>query len=118
MALALTVPLLARRATGPSLSAASAEVRAALRGARSTAITEDRPIVFRGDAGGGFWLDRRHFTLPPISGAQPLRVAVEGGAQIAFFPSGGSSGGRVTLADGTSRRIITVDTLTGRADER
>jgi general secretion pathway protein H len=118
MTLALAMPLLAGRTTGASLNAAAGEIRAALRDARSTAIAEDRSVIFRGDPGGGFWLDRRHFTLPTISNVPPLRVSVEGAAQISFYPSGGSSGGRVSLADGDSRRLITVDTLTGRADGR
>jgi general secretion pathway protein H len=118
MALALAMPLLAGRAPGASLSAAAGEVRAALRGARSTAIAEDRPVVFSGDPAGGFWLDRRHFTLPAMSGAAAPRVTVDGAARISFYPSGGSSGGRVRLAVGDARRVIIVDTLTGRADER
>lgn len=118
MSLALAVPLLAGRSTGASLNATAGEIRAALRGARSTAIAEDRPVVFRGDAAGGFWLDRRHFTLPAMSGGATPRVSVDGAAQIAFYPSGGSSGGRVRLAVGDAGRVITVDTLTGRTDER
>ena len=118
MTLALAMPLLAGRAPGASLNAAVGEIRAALRGARSTAIAEDRAVVFRADPAGGFWLDRRHFTLPAIGGAPPLWVSVEGASQIAFYPSGGSSGGRVRLAMGDAGRLLTVDTLTGRADER
>ena len=118
MALAIAAPLFARHLTGPSLNAASAEIRAALRNARSTAIAEDRPVVFRGDPGGGYWLDRRHFTLPLMSGTQPLRVAVLGGAQISFYPSGGSSGGRILVVANDGQRQIAVDTLTGHADEK
>src|SRR5262249_2341848 len=118
MSLAIAVPLLARHVTGASLSAATSQIRAALRGARSTAIAEDRPVVFRGDAGGGDWPDRRHFTLPMMAGGEPLRVATEGGAQISFYPSGGSSGGRIVVASGDGRRRLAVDTLTGRTDEK
>jgi general secretion pathway protein H len=118
MTLAMALPLLARHVTGATLNAASDEIRAALRGARSTAIAEDRPVIFRGDPGGGYWLDRNHFTLPLMSGAQPLRVATLGGAQISFYPSGGSSGGRILVVSGSAQREIAVDTLTGRADER
>ena len=117
MALAVAVPLLARHVTGASLNAASSEIRAALRGARSTAIAEDRPVIFRGDPGGGYWLDRQHFTLPLMNGTQPLRVAVQGGVQISFYPSGGSSGGRIRVLSGSAQREIAVDMLTGRADE-
>jgi len=118
LSLAIAIPLLARQVSGPALNAASGEIRAALREARSTAIAEDRSVVFRGDPAGGFWLDRRHFTLPVMSGIQPLRVATAGGAQISFFPSGGSSGGRVMLTSGSAQRQIAVDALTGRVAEQ
>ena len=118
MSLAIALPLLASHVGGAALNAATSEIRAALRGARSTAIAEDRPVIFRGDPGGGYWLGRHHFTLPLMNGGQPLRVAVEGGAWISFYPSGGSSGGRIVVVSGNAQRRITVDTLTGRADER
>ena len=116
MALAVAMPLLARHVSGATLNAAASEIRAALRGARSTAIAEDRPVVFQGDPGGGYWLDRNHFTLPLMTGAQPLRVATRGGARISFYPSGGSSGGRILLISGGGEREIAIDALTGRAD--
>lgn len=116
VSLAIAVPLFAGHTTGPTLTAATEEIRAALRQAHSTAMVEDRAVVFRGDAGDGYWLDRRHFTLPLMRGAQPLRVATEGGTQISFYPSGGSSGGRVLVSSGTGQREIAVDTLTGRTD--
>ena len=118
MALAVAVPLIAWHATGPGLDAATGQIRAALRTARSTAMTEDRAVVFHGDDTGGYWLDRRHFLLPAMSGGDPMRVATVGGAQISFYPSGGSSGGRVVVASGEARREIVVDSLTGRADAR
>jgi general secretion pathway protein H len=118
LTLAITVPLLASHVTGAALNAASGEIRAALRGARSTAMEEDRPVIFRGDAGGGYWLDRRHFTLPLMSGARALRVATQGGGQIVFYPSGASSGGRILVSSAGSEREIAVDVLTGRASER
>jgi len=118
LSLAIAIPLLARQVGGSALNAASGEIRAALREARSTAIAEDRSVIFRGDPGGGFWLDRQHFTLPLMGGTQPLRVATTGGAQISFFPSGGSSGGRVVLTSGSAQRQIAIDALTGRAEER
>ena len=116
MALAIAVPLLAGHVTGAALNAAASELQAALRGARSPAIAEDRAVVFQGDAGGGYWLDRHHFTLPLMSGTRPLRVATKGGAQISFYASGGSSGGRIVVTSGSSQREIAVDALTGRAD--
>ena len=118
MTLAITVPLLAGHLTGAALNAATGEIRTALRNARSTAIVEDRAVIFRGDPGGGYWLDSHHFTLPLMNGSEPLRVAIEGGAQILFYPSGGSSGGRIIVVGGNALRRIAVDALTGRADEK
>ncbi|MBV8779327.1 MAG: prepilin-type N-terminal cleavage/methylation domain-containing protein [Alphaproteobacteria bacterium] len=115
LAAAVAMPQLARHLTGPSLDTAAAQLRAALRGARSTAMVEDRAVIFEGDAAGGYWLDRRHFNLPSADG-RPLRVATRGGAQIAFYPSGGSSGGGVVVSGGEASREIAVDALTGRAD--
>lgn len=117
LSLAIAVPLLARHAGGATLNAAASEIRAALSQARSTAIVEDRTVTFQGDPGGGYWLDRNHFTLPLMNGAQPLRVATIGGARISFFPSGGSSGGRIVISSGGGQRQIAIDTLSGRADE-
>jgi general secretion pathway protein H len=116
LALAIAVPLLTRSVGGAALNAAASEIRAAANEARSTAIAEDRTVVLRGDPGGGYWVDRNHFTLPLMNGAQPLRVATLGGAQISFFPSGGSSGGRIVVSSGGGERRIAVDALTGRAD--
>ena len=118
MSLAVAVPLLGRHVGGATLNAASGQIRAALRTARTAAIAEDRPVVFQGDPGGGYWLDRRHYVLPRMNSGGAPRVAVEGGAQIAFYPSGGSSGGRVLVVSDSGRREIAVDTLTGRTDER
>lgn len=118
LSLAIAMPLLARHAGGAALNAAASEIRSALSQARSTAIVEDRTIVFRGDPGGGYWLGRNHFTLPLMSGAQPLRVATTGGPEISFFPSGGSSGGRIVVSSGGSERQIAVDAVTGHADVR
>lgn len=117
LSLAIAAPLLARHVGGAALNAAAAEIRSALGQARSTAIVEDRTVVFRGDPGGGYWLDRNHFTLPLMNGAQKLRVATTGGSEISFFPSGGSSGGRIVVTSGGSERRIAVDAVTGRADD-
>ena len=117
LSLAIAVPLIARHSGGAALNAAASEIRAALGQAHSTAIVEDRTVVFQGDPGGGYWLDRNHFTLPLMAGAPPLRVATVGGPRISFFPSGGSSGGRIVVSSGGDQREIAVNTLTGRADD-
>jgi prepilin-type N-terminal cleavage/methylation domain-containing protein len=117
LSLAIALPLLAGHGDGAALSAAASEIRTAVNEARSTALAEDRTIVFRGDPGGGYWIDRNHFTLPAMNGSQPLRVATLGGAQISFFPSGGSSGGRIVVLSGSGERQVTIDMLSGRANE-
>lgn len=117
LSLAIAVPLLTRHAgSGAALNAAVSEIRTALGQAHSTAVVEDRTVTFRGDPGGGYWLDRNHFTLPVMSGTQPLRVATIGGQQISFFPSGGSSGGRIMVSSASGQREIAIDMLTGHAD--
>ena len=118
MALAIAAPMLFGHATGATLDAASAGLRSALRGAHSTAIAESRAVIFRADSAGGYWLDRQHFVLSPMRGGEPVRVATFGGAQILFYPSGGSSGGRIIISNGNAQREIAVDTVTGRADAR
>ena len=117
LSLAIVAPLLARHSGGASLNAAASEIRTVLNQARSTAIAEDRTVAFRGDPAGGYWLDRNHFTLPLMNGIQPLRVATAGTARISFFPSGGSSGGRIVVSSGGAERELVVDTLTGHADD-
>jgi len=116
LALTMAVPLFARHLTGAALDAANSQVRAALRGARSTAIAEDRAVVFQGDSGGGYWLDRQHFTLPAVSGSAPAQIAVGNAGRITFYPSGGSSGGRILVTNRAGDRVIAVDALSGRAD--
>jgi general secretion pathway protein H len=113
VALALVAPLLARRAPGTALAGASLELTAALRGARAEAIAADRPVLFAGGAD-GYFIDGRWHRLAAAATA-PMRVEIGGGAQIAFYPSGGSSGGRVVLRDREARREIAVDPLTGHA---
>ena len=116
LVIGMTVPFLAGRNTAGALPAATQEIRGALRAARSAAISEARTVAFRADPAGGYWLDRQHYPLAPISGANSrLRVAVTGGAGIAFFPSGGSSGGRVRIEAAGDWRDIDVDAVTGRA---
>ena len=116
LGLTMAVPLLTRHRGGVSLDAATREIRTALREAHSTSIAEDRVVVFQGAAGGGYWLDQRHFTLPASSADNSVEIATAGGQRISFYPSGGSSGGRVVVTNGGEYRAIAVDALTGRAD--
>lgn len=114
IAVGLVVPLFGSRGSGAELSAATGRIRAAMTEARATAIAEGRPIVFYGDRGGGYWLDNRHRGFDTNAGDR-LRVLTAGNALIAFYPSGGSSGGRVVVQGPYSRREVAVDAVTGRA---
>lgn len=117
LTIAIVAPSLSRTLPRSALSATTAEIRATLRGAGSTAISEGRTVVFRGDpAGTGYWLDRRFHPLAATSGsATRLRVAVAGSGRLSFFPWGGSSGGRVWIDGPDGRREIDVDAVTGHA---
>jgi type II secretory pathway pseudopilin PulG len=114
LAIGLVVPLLGQRGSGAELNAATGRIRTAMAEARALAIAEGRPVVFRGDSAGGYWLDNRHRGVDAEAGNR-LRVLTAGNALIAFFPSGGSSGGRVVVSGPYSRREIVVDGVTGRA---
>ena len=111
LAAGLALPMLGKRGPATGLEAATGEIQAALRSARSSAIAEGRPIAFRGDAG-GYWLDRFHYRLPA---AELVRVRTTGGSRVSFFPSGGSSGGHILVESAVGKRELAVDAVTGRA---
>ena len=107
----IAFPLLANRAPSAVLNGAAGEVRAALAAARSTAILENREVFFAGGRN-GYRIDGR---FHPVPLARDLSVDVRGGAFVAFFPSGTSSGGHVVLRDLASIREIDIVSITGRA---
>jgi general secretion pathway protein H len=109
--IAMALPYLGRRQPNVALAGAASEIRAVLRAARATAIAEDRPVAFSGDPEGGYRLDGRPYHL--VVGA--VRVETTGGSRISFFPSGGSSGGRVVVRSTNARREIEIDAITGHA---
>jgi general secretion pathway protein H len=109
---ALTLPLFGARGSGAALAGATAELRAALTAARSTAIAESRDVAFSGDAR-GYRIDGRPHAM--AGGNAGLRVEIRGGSRISFFPSGGSSGGRVVLYAANARREFEIEAVTGRA---
>jgi general secretion pathway protein H len=86
-------------------------VRAALDNARAAAIALDREVTFGGGIDGYRIDDARQAFGAPAG----LVVEIGGRSRISFFPSGGSSGGRVTVREGTKRRDIDVEALTGHA---
>jgi general secretion pathway protein H len=113
--IALTLPMISRRGSGANLAAATGELRAAIHSARTAAIAAGQPIIFRGDPTSGYWLGTNHYRLTSVDAADLVRVATAGGSRISFFPSGGSSGGRIIVRNANAHREIAVDPVTGRA---
>lgn len=112
----MTLPFIGNRVPRTAAGAAAAEIRAALRGAGSQAIAEGRTVVFRGDPGAGYWVDRRYHPLAATRDSGiPLRVAVAGAGRVSFFAWGGSSGGLVRVESPDGGREIAVDAVTGHA---
>jgi general secretion pathway protein H len=110
-AAALAMPLLDKRAPMAALGAATQEVREALAAARSAAIAGDRRVAFGGDQGGYSVDGARH----SFAFAGNIAVEIREHARIAFFPSGGSTGGSVVLRGGGVEREIEINPITGRA---
>jgi general secretion pathway protein H len=102
------------------LEGTAAELASGLRLARSQAIADNRPVAFALDLAGhryrvGGEAPRR---LPPELSIALLTVDGEQRSatlgDIRFNPDGSSTGGRITLADGTRHVAVGVDWLTGR----
>jgi general secretion pathway protein H len=111
LVVALALPLYGRRTGVASLAGATQQVRAALAAARSAAIADDRDIAFAGGVD-SYSVDGRRY---PFATAAAVTIEVQGGARIAFYPSGGASGGRVILRQAARHRELEIEALTGRA---
>jgi general secretion pathway protein H len=119
--LAVAPPLIARAIPGVELKGAARQLAGGLRFARSYAIKSRKESLLTLD------LDKKVYT---VSGRTREYVIPEGikvvlltaesetdGAQsgsIRFFPTGGSTGGRITLSIDKRSYDIDVDWLTGR----
>lgn len=120
---AMTVPLLGNGVSNTQLRSAAREVAAGMRLARSEAVSKRRDAVLTLDLGEHwFQVDRdpRKHALPrdvemKLYTAQRDLVSESVGA-VRFFPDGGSTGGRVTLAAGERKFDIDIDWLTGRVE--
>ena len=118
---AIALPTFGGGVSTAGLKSAAREVAAGLRYARGQAIAQRTEALLVLD------VDARTFTLPPdthlhrlperlelkLYTAQRDLVSDKVGA-IRFFPDGGSTGGRVTLASGERKLEVDVDWLTGR----
>ena len=118
---ALVVPIFTGGVSTSELKAATREVAAGLRLARSEALaTRQETRVMLDLEHRSFQVERdaRIHALPKqiemkLFTAQSDLVSDKVGA-IRFFPDGGSNGGRITLAAGERKFEVDVDWLTGR----
>ena len=109
-----------QRSRGLEARAAIASVVEALRAARGQAIAGNRPVLIAVNGarrsvavqGGPTLQFPPEVTLTAAAG--PTGEPSEKLAGIRFTPEGGSSGGRIVLADGKRQVRIAVDWLTGR----
>jgi general secretion pathway protein H len=126
LSLALIVGYRAPWSGGLGLRGTAAELAGGLRVARSEAIISNRPVAFQLDlAGHRYQVGKAEpRPLPAQLTIELLTVAGErhGSAtgDIRFNPDGSSTGGRISIGDGTRGIAVGVDWLTGRvsvADE-
>lgn len=118
---AMVVPMLGSGVSNTQLKSAARELAASLRLARGVAVTNRREAVLTLDLADRSYRvdgDARKRTLPhdlevKLYTAQKDLVSDTVGA-VRFFPDGGSTGGRVTLAAGERKFDIDIDWLTGR----
>jgi general secretion pathway protein H len=117
----VVIPIFGTGVSTTELKRATREVAAGLRLARSQAIAQRSDSVLMLDVAG------RTFSVPPdprvhsmpsgielkLFTAQRDLVSDQVGA-VRFFPDGGSTGGRITLAAGDRKFDVDIDWLTGR----
>lgn len=120
-ALALTPVFLSSGRPIAELQSAAREIASAVRVTQSEAIKQNREVVFvldvdarRYTVGKGLRQGQvsRHLTLELFT-AQGERLD-KSSAGIRFFPDGSSTGGRITVANGTRSYKIAVNWLTGK----
>lgn len=118
--LATVPPLFSSATSGTELRAAARQMSAALRQARSSAITGRAPVAFILD------LERQRYQVegrPEVALPAGLELTLltaeselqgNGRGAIRFYADGSSSGGRITLATSTAAETIEVAWLSGR----
>ncbi|MEP6964416.1 MAG: GspH/FimT family pseudopilin [Polaromonas sp.] len=121
MAYSLAGPLVSSGVSSTELKASARKLAAGLRKARSDAVTHRRETVLTVDVDGRrFQLsgDPRIYRLPKdvevkLFTAQSELVNANTGS-IRFFPDGGSTGGRITVAAKQRQYAVDVNWLTGQ----
>jgi general secretion pathway protein H len=121
LALSVAPALLSKAVPGVEARGAAREMAAGLRAARGKAIASNRETALVLDVAGGAYKvegEAKARRVPAGIGislltADELRIDATT-ARIAFFPDGGSSGGRVRLALAGRHYDVRVDWLTGR----
>lgn len=121
MAYSLAGPLVSSGVSSTELKASARQLAAGLRKARSDAVTHRRETVLTVDVEARrFQLsgDPRLYRLPKdvevkLFTAQSELVNSNTGA-IRFFPDGGSTGGRITVAAKQRQYAVDVNWLTGQ----
>jgi general secretion pathway protein H len=118
VAAALT-PMLRIGRAGAELRASSGEMLAAMRSARSNAITHNRTTALVLDPDHNRYSDagRSHALPRGMTLAWKNLLPVAGGDRVAvyFFPDGSASGGEIDLVSGHVAGAIVVDWFTGLA---
>ena len=115
LVLVVLLPNLGAGDDAVGLRAATTELRAVLRAARSTAIAEDRDIVLAVDADGrGYALDGTPHRLRS-NGFVGRTLRIDPPVRIRFFATGGSSGGRLTIRGARgAEQALDIDGVTGQ----
>ena len=119
--IAVTPPLISSVIPGVEQKSAARKIAAALRLARSHAITSRTEATFSIDLKQRLFSvsgRKKTFDLPDDIKITLLTVESETSGEeagtIRFFPQGGSTGGRVTLTQDKREYAVDVDWLTGR----
>lgn len=125
LAYALSGPLLTDGNIGLDSRAATRQMAAGLRKARSIAVTEGRETILTLDVENRTFSvsgDKRGYQLPrrvDLSMFTAQQELVDDRmAGIRFLPDGSSTGGRITIVAGDLQHVLDVDWLTGRVTIR
>ncbi|TGE01358.1 general secretion pathway protein GspH [Methylobacterium nonmethylotrophicum] len=118
IAAALGGPTLAALLPGQRLDAAANAVANELSLLRGEALRTGRPASLVYDPQAARFVSSRRVARPLTMTALSVSVAVppdsrSGPGEIRFLPSGAATGGRIVLAHGAGRRVVTVSRVTG-----